>query len=197
VSEAEVTEYTGILRQQPTNNNPVQREREIARNAAEALIITLVTGLQDLGFTVQRVGRATLATDNDLLIDVQFLVIDQGNPLQRLTIGFGSGASQVKTNVQVYQGAEQRKLLEFLTTADSGRLPGVATTGPATVAIQGSASLGLVAGSAIGTGLGAYRSDVAHMAASSGEQAVRYLSEFFAKQRWIGPARVKKARIAH
>jgi Domain of unknown function (DUF4410) len=40
------------------------------------------------------------------LIDVRFLVIDQGNLMRRLTIGFGFGASQVKTNVQVYQGGE-------------------------------------------------------------------------------------------
>jgi hypothetical protein len=196
-SEAEVTEYRGILRQQPANTNRPERERAIARDAAQALMTTLVAGLRDLGLTIQLVGRGTLATDNDLLIDVRFLVIDQGNPLRRLTIGFGSGASQVKANVQVYQGGEQRKLLEFLTTADSGALPGLATTGPATLAIQGSASLGLVAGSAIGTGFGAYRSDVARMAAASGEQGVRYLSEFFAKQGWIASGRVKKARIAH
>jgi Domain of unknown function (DUF4410) len=135
-------------------------------------------------------------TGNDLLIDVRFLVIDQGNPMRRLTIGFGSGAAQVKTNVQVYQGGEQRKLLEFLTTADSGRLPGLATTAPAALAVQGGANLGLVAGSAVGAGFGAHRSDVTRMAASSGEQTVRYLSEFFAKQGWIDPGRVKKARIA-
>jgi hypothetical protein len=35
------------------------------------------------------------------------------------------------------------------------------------------------------------------MAASSADEAVRYLSEFFANQGWISPHQVRKVRIAH
>jgi hypothetical protein len=42
-----------------------------------------------------------------------------------------------------------------------------------------------------------YRSDVARMAAASGEQAVHYLSEFFARQGWVRADQVKKARTAY
>ena len=40
-------------------------------------------------------------------------------------------------------------------------------------------------------------SDVARMAAASGDQVVRYLSEFFAQQGWIRADQVRKARIAY
>ena len=59
-----------------------------------------------------------------MLIDARCLTIDQGNPLRRLVIGFGSGASRFETFVGVYGGPERRKLLEFTTLADSGSLPG-------------------------------------------------------------------------
>jgi len=42
-----------------------------------------------------------------------------------------------------------------------------------------------------------YKSDVARMAAASGDQVARYLSEFFAKQGWIRPDQVRKARIVY
>jgi hypothetical protein len=35
------------------------------------------------------------------------------------------------------------------------------------------------------------------MAADSGDQVVRYLSEFFARQGWIRSDQVRKARIAY
>jgi hypothetical protein len=196
-SKVEVAEYQGILRQQPSNANPVQRRSEIARHASDALAVELVNGLRKLGFTAERAARGTPVAGNDLLIDGQFLGVDQGDPLRRLVIGFGSGASKVETRVQVYQGTERRKLLEFTTHAYSGKMPGAAATVPAGAVVHGGVTAGTVAGSAIATGVEAYQSDVARMAASSAEQAVRYLSEFFAKQGWIRPDQVKKARMAH
>jgi hypothetical protein len=47
------------------------------------------------------------------------------------------------------------------------------------------------------SGVKTYKSDVARMAASSGDQAVRYLSEFFAKQGWIRADQVRKARLVN
>jgi hypothetical protein len=35
------------------------------------------------------------------------------------------------------------------------------------------------------------------MAAATGDQAARYLSEFFATQGWIRPDQVRKARIVY
>jgi len=197
MADTVVKEYQGILRQQPSEKNPAERESQIKRHASEAAAFELLNGLRGLGFSVVRVTRGTLAGDNDLLIDGKFLAVDQGNPLRRLLIGFGSGASKVEARVTVHQGAEGRMLLDFTIQSDSGKLPGAATTLPAGAAIQGGVTAGVIAGGAIGTGYEAYRTDVAQMARAAAEQSVRYLSEFFAKQGWIRADQVKKARIAH
>lgn len=197
VSEAEVKEYQGIMRQQPSIKDPVGREREMGRQVAEALAEDLVEGIRGLGFTVERVERGTVARGNELLIDGQFLTVDEGNPLRRLVIGFGSGASKVETRVQVYQGEQGLKLLEFTTHSDSGKMPGAAPSLGAGAVAQGGVTAGMVVANATVTGVKAYSSEVARMAGSSGDQVVRYLSEFFAKQGWIRPDQVRKARITY
>jgi len=78
-----------------------------------------------------------------------------------------------------------------------GKLPGAAATFPAGAVVQGGVTAGLIAGGVIGTGYEAYRTDVVQMARFSAEQSVRYLSEFFARQGWIGSDQVRKARIAY
>ncbi|MDP2602184.1 MAG: DUF4410 domain-containing protein [Deltaproteobacteria bacterium] len=197
MDEAAVKEYQGILRQQPSENNPAERESQIKRHAADAATGELVKGLRGLGFAVAPVARGTLAGDNELLIDGKFLTVDQGNPLRRLLIGFGSGASKVETRVELYHGIERRKLLDFTTRSDSGKMPGAAATVPASAAVQGGVTASVIASGAIGTGYEAYRTDVAQMARATAEQSVRYLSEYFAKQGWIRADQVKKARIAY
>lgn len=197
MDDAVVKEYQGILRQQPAETNLAEREGQIKRHAADAATGELVKGLRDLGFTVAQVARGTAVANDELLIDGKFLTVDQGNPLRRLLIGFGSGASKVETRVELYHGTERRKLLDFTTRSDSGKMPGAAATVPANAAVQGGVTAGVIASGAIGTGYEAYRTDVSQMARATAEQSVRYLSEYFAKQGWIRTDQVKKARIAY
>jgi len=195
VSDAEVKEAQGMLHQ-PTIKDPAEREQEIGRQVADALAVDLVSGLRNLGFNVERVDRATPVTGDDLLIDGQFLKVDEGDLLRRLVIGFGAGSSTVDTRVQIYQGGERSKLLEFGTHSDSGIMPGAAATMGAGAAVAGGVTAGAAVGTAVVGGVKTYKSEVAHMAGESAEQAVRYLSEFFVKQGWIRPDQVKKPRIA-
>ena len=197
VSEQEVKEYQGIMRQQPNIKDASERERLLAKEVKDALGDEVVDGLKSLGFIVERVDRGAKATGQDLLIDGQFLTVDEGNPLRRLVIGFGTGASMVQTQVQLYQGQEARKLMEFTTQADSGKMPGAAPTLGAGAAAQGGVTAGMAVANAAVSGVKTYKSDVARMAASSGDQVVRYLSEFFAKQGWIRADQVRKARMIY
>lgn len=197
VSEREVTEYQGIMRQQPSIKDPAERERQIAADVQNALADEVVDGLRGLGFMVDRVDRGTRAKGDELLIDGHFFTVDEGNPLRRLTIGFGNGASMVESQVYVYQGDDARKVLEFATQSNSGKLPGAAPMLGAGAVAQGGVTAGMVVANATVSGVKTYKSDVARMAAASGDQAVRYLSEFFAKQGWIRADQVRKARMAY
>lgn len=197
VSEREVTEYQGIMRQQPSIKDPAERERQIAADVKNALADEVVEGLRGLGFTVDRVSRGTRAKGDELLIDGHFFTVDEGSPLRRLTIGFGNGASMVESQVYVSQGDDARKLLEFATQSNSGKLPGAAPMLGAGAVAQGGVTAGMVVANATVSGVKTYKSDVARMAAASGDQVVRYLSEFFARQGWIRGDQVRKARIAY
>jgi len=196
-SEQEVKEYQGIMRQQPNIKDASERERLLAKEVKDALAEEVIEGLKPLGFVVERVGRETRATGSDLVIDGQFLTVDEGNPLHRLVIGFGTGGSMVQSQVQVYQGQEVRKLMEFTTQSDSGKMPGAAPTLGAGAALQGGVTAGMVVANAAVSGVKTYKSDVARMAAGSGDQVARYLSEFFAKQGWIRADQVRKARMVY
>ena len=136
-----------------------------------------------------------MVEDHDLLIDGEFENVDQGNPLRRVIIGFGSGAARLETRARVYQGAERRRILEFIVTSESGTFPGAVATAPAVVAAPASVAVGVgvTGGRVIDTG----STSVASMATSNAEQAARYLSEFFAKQGWIAASQAKKARIGY
>jgi hypothetical protein len=196
-SEEEVKEYQGIMRQQPNIKDVAERERLLAKEVKDALAEEVVDGLTPLGFVVERVGRESKATGSDLVIDGRFLSVDEGNPLSRLVIGFGTGSSTVQSQVQVYQGKEARMLMEFTTQSDSSSMPGAAPMLGAGAVVQGGVSAGMVAANAAVSGVKIYKSDVARMAAASGDQVARYLSEFFAKQGWIRQDQVRKARMVY
>ena len=192
-NDVDVSEYQGMMRQQPANPNAAERQRNLGKFAADTLASELAQALRQLGFTVDRVPRATPVQDHDLLIDGQFENVDEGSPLRRLFIGFGSGAAKMETRARVYQGAERRKLLEFITASDSGKFPGAVATAPAGIAALVTVGVGMAGSHAITSG----PSDVAAMAAANADQAARYLSQFFAQQGWVDAAKVKKARIGY
>jgi len=185
------------MQQQPTDKDDAERERLLAQEVKEARADELIEGLRSLGFRVERAKRGTPATGTDMLIDGQFLTVDEGNPLRSLVIGFGNGASSVQTQVQVYQGPDARKIMEFTTQSDSSKMPGAAATMAAGAAVSGGVTAGMVAANAAASGVKTYKSDVARMAADSGDQVARYLSEVFEKQGWIRPDQVRKARIIY
>jgi hypothetical protein len=60
-SEAEVIEYDGIMRQQPSIRDPIERRRLIGRIVGEALAVNLTDQLRHLGFTVERASSGASA----------------------------------------------------------------------------------------------------------------------------------------
>jgi hypothetical protein len=195
IRDVDVTEYQGILRQQPANPDAAERQRELGKLAVDTLAAKLAERLSLLGFRVDRVGRHADVETDDLLIDGEFENVDEGNPLRRIVIGFGSGAARLETRARLFQGAERRKILEFAVATDSGKFPGAIATAPAVV--TGPASVAVGAGVTGGRVVSSGSTSVAGMAAANADQAARYLSEFFAKQGWISPAQAMKARIGY
>jgi hypothetical protein len=185
--------YRNVASPQTTQDE----QHKVADQAAQALSDTLVTKLQGLGFTVQNQPRGTPAPDGAIVVDGQFVNIDEGNRLRRLVIGFGAGASKLDTDVQVNRvsGETQETLLSFKTHAESGKMPGAAVTMGVGAAAQGGVTAAAAAGSAGVGGIKTYRSTTEFLADNTADQIFNYLTEYFASQGWISLEQAKAAKI--
>ena len=63
---------------------------------------------------------------NDLVIEGDFVRIDEGSRLRRFVIGFGLGATELGTQVRVFQVTTEgcKPVQQFETAATGSRLPG-------------------------------------------------------------------------
>jgi Domain of unknown function (DUF4410) len=161
-----------------------EEQLKIGRALAQALSIELVAAIQKFGLPAERAGDAPIGTDNDLAIEGQFVSIDEGNRLRRMVIGLGAGATEVKTQVQLYAVTpENRRLLEeFEVTAQSSRKPGMAETMGAGAAVTGAEAVAVGAGVGVASEYGAtVEADGRRTAKAVAEK----LSKFFASEGWI------------
>jgi len=198
VTAAEVKENAGFLQGTINAAEDVttdERERQIARGVQNVAAEEFVERLQKLGLRAERVPRGTPIPPKALAITGQFLSVDEGNKAQRMVIGFGKGEARVDIQIQLYElgldsarsaQSQPSKLLEILTVADSGSMPGALVTGGA------GAAAGAAAGVIVGTNMAigavkSYRSGMEQMTARSVEQAVDYLADYFRRRGWISP----------
>jgi hypothetical protein len=129
-------------------------QQQIATRAQAALAETLAKRLGEYGLPVERRSVDAQPLPRSLLVQGQFVSINQGNRTRRVMIGLGSGASTMEANAQLYYAADAARPLfmtSFNATADSGRMPGAAETmgvGAAAGSIGSSAAIsgGLHAG---------------------------------------------------
>jgi hypothetical protein len=101
-------------------------EQKIGRAASNALAEALVEKLVKAGIPAERSrGRASL-TPRTLVIAGKFLTVDEGSQTMRVLVGFGAGASEVRTRAQAWMDGQL--VAEAETTAKSGKKPGAAAT---------------------------------------------------------------------
>jgi hypothetical protein len=198
VTEDDVKRNQSIIAKAVDSASPTtERERklDVGHQVVARMTEDLVAGINDLGLPTQHAFASTPVSNGDLLVLGQFLNVDEGNRLRRLVVGFGAGGATLDSQVLVYQATARGddKLLEFTTHADSGKMPGAAATMGAGAAAQGGVTAGMAAANVAVGGVKAYRSEAEALTGRSADQAVAYLSEFFARQRWISADKVKKA----
>jgi len=161
-----------------------EEQLKIGRATAQALSVELVKALLKLGFATERAADAPPPRDNVLVIEGQFVSIDEGNRLRRMVIGLGAGATEVKTQVQVYlvTPAGRRLVREFETAAQSSRKPGMAETMGAGAAIRGAQAI------AVGAGVGVaseYSQNVEGDARRTAQAVAEQLKPFFIHEGWM------------
>ena len=132
----------------------VQESDVLAAAVADALATQLVTDIQGLGLRAERASGQLLRHRAIVVIQGQFVRIDQGSQTQRFVIGLGLGATQVRTQVEMFHvtGTAWYPIKHFDTVANGARMPGAAFF------VAGGAVAGTVATSAIITsGVGVVR----------------------------------------
>ena len=172
-----------MIRETPAAEEEVKIGREVARIVTE----NLVKEISKLGLPAVPAATAGPVSGPTLSIEGHFVSVDEGNRLRRMVVGFGAGASEVRTLVQVYETTnEGRRLVEdFYTTVKSSIKPGMGPMAGVGAAAGRAASSAVLSG---GIGIATERSQgVDGDAKHTAEQITQTLKKFFVEQGWIGP----------
>lgn len=132
---------------------PTPEELELGRKVGDLVAKNLVTEIGEMGLLAVEGGHQSLPQPNDLMIIGYFGSIEEGSTLKRVTLGFGSGATELVTTVEGYQmtNTGPRKLGSAQLDSAGGKTPGVvvplavlaATANPIGLIVMGGAKVGM------------------------------------------------------
>ena len=160
--------------------------QKIAQQASRGLSKIIEKEMRDNKIVVVRQSGPFQVPEGGLAIHGDLLKLDEGSRAKRVFIGFGYGATQLDTRARVYMRGSSgpEKIAEYEITSASGPKPGVLTTLPIGMAIQGVSLLVFGINAATAT-LGEVNSTVAGDVEETGEEWVDALVDFFRKQGWV------------
>jgi Domain of unknown function (DUF4410) len=160
----------------------IKISKEIARIVTE----NLVNEIRAQGMPAQLAGTAVVPGPT-MSIEGQFVSVDEGSRVKRMVVGFGAGASEIRTLVQVYETVDGgRRLVEdFYTTVKSSLKPGMGPMAGAGAA-AGRAASSAAASAGIGV-LSARSQTVEADAKAAAAEIAKELGKLFAEQGWIAP----------
>ena len=101
---------------------------DLARRTARSLSKQLHQKLIDNGIHARRVNDRFAPPLNAMLLRGEFLTVDAGSRILRMTIGFGAGATELRVRVHAYQATEWglRRIARAEAKAKGNRMPGMA-----------------------------------------------------------------------
>jgi len=158
---------------------------KIAYATANALSEHLVAKLRERGIAAERANASRVPPLNAIALKGQFLTIDAGSRVKRMTIGLGVGSTELRAHVQAYQATSRGlvRIAEAEAEAKGSKMPGMA------VPMAGGAAMGTLAASAVISGgmnivketRVALNPDAERMAESIAERA----EAFYRRQGWL------------
>lgn len=156
----------------------------IAQEISRIVSQQVVSDLRGKGFNAVLASASAVPGSPALDIEGQFFSVDQGNQRQRMIIGFGMGASEVRVLVQAYEVTGQGCELvdDFYVTTLSSRRPGMGPMGGGG-AVAGNAVAGLAL-SSTSMLVGARAQTVEADAKNLADRVSVELEAFFARQGW-------------
>jgi hypothetical protein len=159
---------------------------DAGRSVAHRLSLEVVEELEDLGIPAERRTGDFEVPSDSFAIHGQLVLANEGSAWKRGFVGFGYGKSEVRTVARLLRhdagGAEV--IAEYDTEATSGRKPGVLTTLPIGMAVQGvSLMVFLVSGAA--AGIGELNASLGRDAKRTAKEWVGELEDLFEEHGWL------------
>ena len=108
----------------PQSAEDVEVGRELGAKVAERL----AAKLRDMGLPAVEAAEAAPARPGEIVIEGNFYAIDEGSAGRRVLVGFGSGAAELRTAVEIYRMTPDglRHLAGGTTGSAGGKTPGMA-----------------------------------------------------------------------
>ena len=132
---------------------PTPEELEVGRKIGALVAQELVTEIEGMGLLALQGSQQSLPKPNDLMIIGYFGAVEEGSTIKRLSLGFGSGATELTTDVEGYQMTNKGPRLLGSAQLDSagGKTPGLivplavlaATANPIGLIVMGGAKVGM------------------------------------------------------
>jgi hypothetical protein len=159
---------------------------ETGRKVGAEIAAHLVAEIRAMGMPAERASDASKAKVNDLVIRGYLLSVKKGDALERVAIGLGAGASELRATVEAFQMTTTglRKLGGGELDAGGGKAPGAAVGAAVLIATHN--PLGLI----VSTGVKAYgeesgKSTIEGRADQTAKEIADQLKEKFEEQGWI------------
>ncbi|MGH8065503.1 MAG: DUF4410 domain-containing protein [Candidatus Entotheonellia bacterium] len=156
------------------------------RQLGAQIAAQLVAQIRGMGLPAAQAVAGTTPRINDIVIRGYLLSVKEGSAAERVAIGFGSGASELRTAVEGYQMTAQglRKLGSGTVDSGGSKAPGEA------LGVAGLIATGNPAGLIISTGMKVYgeesgSSKVEGRAKQTAEEIADVLKKRFEQQGWI------------
>ena len=171
---------------QTTDASQTPEEIATGQQLGAEIASQLVQEIQGMGMPAALAGTGTLPQINDIVIRGYLVSVHEGSTAERVAIGFGAGASSLKTAVEGFEMTAQglRKIGSGEIDAGGGKTPGaalgvvglLATANPAGLIISGGMK---VYGEASGS------SKVEGRAKATAKEIADVLKKRFQQQGWI------------
>jgi hypothetical protein len=148
-SAADVPADSDVASQYSQDTPQTAEQIDTGRQLGAQVAKELVAQIRDMGLPAEEATTGTSPQISDLVIRGYLVSVDQGSEAKRLIVGFGSGASELKTMVEGFQMTAQglRKLGSGTVDAGGNKGPGAAV--PLAVAIASGNPIGLIVSSGI------------------------------------------------
>jgi len=87
---------------------PSDEQTTVGRQLGITLAAGLIDDIREMGLPAQRGGPETKMQVNDIVIRGYLVSVEQGSAAKRMTIGFGSGGSELTTAIEGFQMTDRK-----------------------------------------------------------------------------------------